>query len=181
MLVISTNFFIGAFVALYASVASAIPVTDTTALLAPRLVPDKNMCGVMPWIRRECSTVKSPRTWVDICQNNDLSERRSTGDVLCAVGTYCENIVDSDKSGHWIMNTKCVPATKPGMTQPSKNPTDPLIGSSIRSQGIKGKSTTPASHSVTIPQDMEASVSAFFLSEFLFHISIVIGANRNAM
>jgi hypothetical protein len=180
MLVISTNFFIGAFVALYASVASAIPVTDTTALLAPRLVPDQNFCGFMPWIRRECAPGISPRAWVDICRN-DLSEMRFIGAPTCPIGTYCENIVDSDKTGHWITNTKCVPASKPGTTQPSKNPGDPLVGSSIRTQGIKGMSTSTMYHELKIAHDMEASVSAFFLSEFLFHISIVIGANRNAM
>jgi hypothetical protein len=168
MLVISTNFFIGAFIALYASVASAIPTTAPGA-------PLKNFCGAMPWVRRECAPGTSPRAWVDICKHNP-SDMRATGSPECPIGTYCENIIVSGKTRRMT----CVPASKPGTTQPSIG-SELLFGSSVLKQSAKGMSTTTARHELKITHDMLASVSAFVLSEFLFHISIVIGANRNAM
>jgi hypothetical protein len=105
---------------------------------------------------------------------------RMPGIPPCAVGFHCDNTIESDSFGFLIVTTRCLPNTKAGAAQARKKPDDPQVGSSVRKQAVNSISTSTMYYELKISDDMLASVSAHFLSEFLLYISIVIGANGNA-
>src|SRR5260221_13660038 len=95
MLVISTKFLIGVFVAFYSSVASATPTVvtkDTTELLVPR-APADNKCGQMQWRSRECAPGRRGMAWGDGGEN-DHFDVKVPG--LCPDKTVFEDILDVD-------------------------------------------------------------------------------------
>jgi hypothetical protein len=168
MLVISTKLFVGVFIALYASVTSAIPfdaVTSNTTALEPRQPGEGNECGAMVFIRHACAPNFGPRAWSHVCRN-DHFEVRVPGVPSCPVNTYCEDILTRAK-GYVEDTIRCVAGSAPGVAQTRKRKSDPQIGSSPNKQAARGIGTSTMYHQLGISDDMLASVSAFFLSEFL--------------
>jgi len=176
MLVISTKFLIGVFVAFYASVASATPTAvteDTTELLEAR-APVDNKCGQMTWVRRECAPGRSGMAWDDVCENNHYNVKVAG---LCPDNTVCEDTLEIDRPNNRVLEIIiCVPIAPVGTAQPRKRAEDPQIGSSSKKQATNRYGVTQMHHEVFIADDMTASISAVILSEFLLYINIVIGA-----
>ena len=168
MSVISTNFLIGVFTALYVTVALATPAAvtpNTPALLVPR-APENNMCGQMQWLSRECAPGRTVIAWDDVCSNGHYQIKIPGPN--CPVGTYCENTIDFE-GDVLIATIQCVPRNDPGVSQSRKRGNDPQIGSSSKKQAVTSLANSQLYHELIIADDMLASVSAIFLSEcFLY-------------
>jgi hypothetical protein len=173
--VISTKLFVGVFVALYASVISAIPtyaVASNTTALEPRQTPPgyyshTHMCDHWTlWLRRECTFNIRPTSWRDHCLNSNNVETQVPGFPDCPEGTFCDDIW-VPYNGRVVKTIQCLPKTNPGVAQSRKQSTDPQAGSSGVKEAVISRETSTLYHQLVIADDMLASVSAFFMSEFL--------------
>jgi hypothetical protein len=156
----------GAFLVLYISVASATPtlVSPNVPALLRRVPPGGHLCGGAHWIRRECSPGISLQTWKDVCE----TQLPNNGPIItssvfssCPFRNVCSNIVDQDGD----RSIKCVNVLKAGTSQTRTKPTDPAIGATVVQDAPVSIST--ADIDITVPNDMQASVSAIVLSRFL--------------
>jgi hypothetical protein len=120
----------------------------------------------MVWMRRDCAPEISFTAWDDVCQNI-FYEVKIPGIPACAEDTYCEDIWITNLAGRMTKTIRCVPGSKPGVAQTRKQATDPQVGSSTTQLAPMGITTSTLYHQLAIANDMVASVSAFFMSEFL--------------
>ena len=171
---------IGVFLALYISLASAIP-TDSRSVnpidtLRPRKTPDSHLCGNLHWIYRECRPTAGVGSWLDSCLGfTDEGDFHSfEGYSNCPPQHACEDIVDEDDD----RSIKCVPIQEPGTSKKRKADSDPQIGSSDVKVARISVEATQTETEVIILDDMKASVAAVLLSKFLLTINLAIGADN---
>ena len=164
---------IGVSLALYTSVASTIPAAVTPnipALLVPRKVPASNLCGSAQWLSRECVSNVNPQAWWDICRADIPRLVTIIAKVYssCPPHNVCANIVDGDGN----RSIECVNIYAPGTSQTKGSSTDPQIGSNVLQEAI-GTSIN-FGVDLTIQDDMQASVTGIFLSEFFLSIALLV-------
>jgi hypothetical protein len=154
---------------LYVSGVSATPTAfnpNTPALLVPRVLPADNTCGNKGlWQRRECDPQYGTTAWFDLCVKSGAPNFQVAS--RCPSNTVCQNFHDGKDS-----SIKCV-NQQPAGTSVARSTRDPMIGySGIFTAPSFVNRNFPFRFTVTIQDDMKASVAAFVLSKFLVQITL---------